>query len=153
MYKFWFVRMRDNSEATWDHHSTAEDIDAPHEFENGWGGLGDLWTRMWWWMLGRDAAGVLPLRVLAADERERAMTKLRDSAADIRAASLEPPRIGAAYTLAAAATGQHEQDGMLLASLARVMVEGEKPECTQIPKTSQGSRTVRVDKLCNYRHV
>ncbi len=102
MVKFWFVRTQDNARPTWDHQPAADD-DAPLAFKDGWGGLGPCWTRMWHWMLGNGVTGGCgPVVPLGAAELEEQITRLNDAAADLRAAAIEPLRVGAAYALAAA---------------------------------------------------
>ena len=79
-----------------------QDDDAPLAFKAGWGGLGPAWTRMWHWMLGNGVTGCGPVVPLSAAELEQQTAKLNDAASDLRAAAIEPLRVGAAYALAAA---------------------------------------------------
>ena len=102
MVKFWFVRCRDNASPSWDHQPAADDA-APLAFKDGWGGQGPVWTRMWHWMMGDGATfGDAPDVPMSADELADQTAKLNDSAADLRAAAIEPLRVGAAYALASA---------------------------------------------------
>ena len=121
MVKFWFVRTQDNAAPTWDHRPAADDH-APLAFKDGWGGLGPCWTRMWHWMLGNGVtAGCGPVVPLGAAELQEHIRRLNDAAPDLRAAAIEPFRVGAAYALAA----DHEQG---LAPLSAALLNGAAVE-------------------------
>jgi hypothetical protein len=122
MVKLWFVRTQDNASPTWDHQPAADD-DAPLAFKDGWGGLEPCWRRMWHWMLGNGVtAGCGPVVPLGAAELEEQVARLNDAAADLRAAAIEPLRVGAAYALAAAGPTQG------LAPLSAALVNGAQAE-------------------------